>query len=431
MLELNERFLPFLQKKARYKIAYGGRAGSKSQNFGTMLLIQGAEKPHLIACLREYQKNLEDSVYRLLCNKIRQDNFFTKFYRIYSDTIVGKNGTEFKFSGIKNARNFKSFEGATRVWVEEAQTISTDSMTITIPTIRAPGSELWFSYNPDSEEDPIHQRMLNPFIMTPEQLKLGGYDIGQINIMLNYIQNPHCPEIMKIEAEHMKKYDYESYKHVWLGECRHLSDAIIFKNRFEVFDFEVENYFGIPRMNGEMLTMYYGLDFGWVHPTAFIETFIQDGYVYISAEIVGKEMDFDDMTNRYYNEFLFNKGKIIYADSAEPRSIEILSNSRVDKHGNFLQGMMIEPATKGQGSVEASITWLKSFKSIRIHPSCINTIDNFKKFSYKKDKNDVILPEIIKLDDDCIAALRYAYSPLIKSQYEPDWSDPGFINPPH
>ncbi len=427
MLELNRKFLPFFKRKARYKIAYGGRNGSKSHNIAILLLLKGKDKKLLIVCLREYQKNLEDSVYQLLCNKIRQDETLSKHYRIMSDRILGSNGTKFSFSGIKNAKNFKSFEGADIAWIEEAQSISAESMIISLPTIRKPGSELWFSYNPESEDDPVHKQMQSGFELSRDELNESGYDVGQINLLINYYDNPHCPPIMRMMAEQQKKADYELYQHIWEGQTRTASEAIIYKNKFFVEDFEVKDHSGIPRFHGQVVDFFYGLDFGWVHPCAMIESFRYEGNIYITNEVVGKEMDLDDITTRFINEFPYGRYKKIYADSARPDMIDGLKYARMSKEGAQLPGLNIEPANKGAGSVQSGITWLKTHTRIIIHPRCVHTIDNFKKYSYKKDKNGVITVDILKINDDCLDALRYSYTPLIgEDTLGIDWNDTDF-----
>ena len=194
---------------------------------------------------------------------------------------------------------------------------------------------------------------------------------------------------------------------------RALSEAVIFKDKFEILDFNIVDYFGIPKFEGEVVDFFYGLDFGWVHPTAIIETFRYNGCLYITNEIVGKEMDIDDITIRFRDEMPYGHLRNIYADAARPDLIDALANNRLSKYGNELPRMNIEPAKKGAGSVEAGITRLKTHKKIYIHPKCVNTINNFKKYSYKKDKSDIITTAVLKIDDDCIDALRYAYTPLI------------------
>lgn len=432
MVEFSEKFLPFVTKRARYKVAYGGRNGSKSHNIATALLIKGKREKLLIACLREFQKNLEDSVLRLLSNKIRASKKLSRHYRIMSDKIIGRNGTEFIFSGIKNAVNFKSFEGADIAWVEEAQTISAESLMILEPTIRKYQSELWFSFNPDSEDDTVYDFVKNPREATAEELKAGGYDTYQITLQINYYDNSLCPAVMIKAAEDMKKKDYDLFRHVWLGECRTASDSIIFKDKYEVKDFEVVDDWGVPRFNGDVIDMRHGLDWGFMHPAAIIESFEYKGDIYITEEIVGQEMQIDNITLRIVNELKYAKNKRIFADSARPDLIENIKYSRMGREGAELPGLWVEPANKGPGSVESGITWLKNHGKIYIHPRCQNTILNFKKYSYKKTKDDIITMNIVKLYDDCIDALRYSYSQEIsEGNYGIDWNDQEFLQEIH
>jgi phage terminase large subunit len=443
MIELNKRFLPFYLKKARYKIAKGGRAGSKSHNVATCLLIKALQTKKRVVCLREYQKNLQESVYQLLCDKIRSDSVMSHEatgYRIMSDRIIGYNGSEFSFSGIKNAENFKSFEGADVAWVEEAQTISAESLRILIPTIRKPGSEIWFTYNPENEDDPVHLLANKPFLLTPEYLLKQGfdeetiagliqsYDEGQITLTINYLDNPHCPSIMKVEANQLKKADPELYRHIWMGDTRIASDAIIFKDKWQELDFELENYFGIPKFNGEIVNLNYGLDFGWVHPTVLIEAFRYRGNIYVSNEMMGKDLDLDMVTMRALEEVPFCANNVIYGDCAQPLMINQLCTPRYSKNGAKLPPLSVQPSVKGHDSVKAGINWLKTHEKIFVHPRCQYLINNFKKYSYKLDKNGIISTEIIKLNDDGIDALRYAFSDLISQGVSSlDWNDPEFL----
>jgi phage terminase large subunit len=409
-LKLSRKLLPFLNASHRYKVIYGGRASGKSWGVAICLLIKAINDKLLIVCAREYQRNLEESVYRLLCNTIRNDAGLSGHYTIMSDKIKGRNGSEFVFTGIKNAKNFKSFEGADILWVEESQSISAESVMVIIPTIRKHGSELWFTFNPDSEDDPVYDLISNP-------------RDDQLTLRINYTDNQFVSEEILNEALHMKKYNYELYKHVWLGECRVASDAQIYKDKYEIQDFILEDYFGIPRFNGQVMDMRYGLDFGWVHPCAVVETFRYEGNIYVWSEIVGQDMDLDDITIRILEEMPMASSRLIYADSATPLLISSLKQSRYSKHGVQLPALMIEGAVKGAGSVETGITWLKTHKKIIVHPRCVMTINNLKKYSYKKTKDDIITTQRLDLNDDCLDALRYAYNDLIKSGGFFDWGN--------
>ena len=127
---------------SRYKIIHGGRGSAKSWSVGRALLLRGAQKPLRILCAREFQNSLAESVHRLLAEQVEELGL-SGFYTVRKTSIIGANGTEFVFAGLRhNISKIKSFEGADIVWVEEGQTVSKHSFDVLIPTIRRPGSEI-------------------------------------------------------------------------------------------------------------------------------------------------------------------------------------------------------------------------------------------------------------------------------------------------
>ena len=102
-------FAPLMTKKYRIKFYYGGRAGGKSYAFADSLLLLGRKKKLFIACLREIQDSIKDSVYKLLCDRI---SFYgLNDYKIFEDKIENKiTGTRFIFKGLReqDAQKIKS-----------------------------------------------------------------------------------------------------------------------------------------------------------------------------------------------------------------------------------------------------------------------------------------------------------------------------------
>jgi len=207
---LAKAFKELLTSPVRYKLYYGGRAGGKSFAFVDALLILATSRPLLIACVREVQNSIKDSVYKLIADRI---HFYEldEVYRLYEDKIVNlKNNSKFIFKGImdRNAQNIKSLEGVDICWCEEAQKISATAWGILNPTIRKPHSQIWFSMNREEEFDPIWKALaLNP-------------DEDIIIRKVNYYDNPYCPDNMKKLAFKMRAEDYDEYLHVWEGEPR-------------------------------------------------------------------------------------------------------------------------------------------------------------------------------------------------------------------
>ena len=211
-LEINiaEPFRELLTTHKRYKLFYGGRAGGKSFAFADALLTLATSKKLLIACVREVQNSIKDSVYKLISDRI---SFYglNEVYRLYEDKIVNlTNGSKFIFKGIMdhNAQNIKSLEGVDICWCEEAQKLSARAWEILNPTIRRQGSEIWLSMNREEDMDPVWKALA---------LKS---DEDTLIRKVNFYDNPYCPDDMKKLALKSKAENLAEYLHVWEGEPR-------------------------------------------------------------------------------------------------------------------------------------------------------------------------------------------------------------------
>lgn len=200
------KFKPLLTEHYRYKVYYGGRAGGKSFAFADCLLIKARDKNIRIACVRETQNSIKDSVYQLL--KDRANYYGFNDFQFFDDRIENViTGSTFIFKGLKdqNSQNIKSLEGVNYCWVEEGQKISKGSWDILDPTIRKPNSEIWVSMNREEENDPIWKAIA------------AHPDERTLVVKVNYYDNPHCPEEMKYLAEKCKNESPDDYEHIWLG----------------------------------------------------------------------------------------------------------------------------------------------------------------------------------------------------------------------
>jgi len=210
--------LRFLFQPKRYKGARGGRGSGKSWGFARALLILGASKPMRILCTREVQKSIKDSVHKLLSDQIEALGLGS-FYDILETTIRGKNGTEFLFAGLstQTIESIKSFEGIDVCWVEEAQKVTKRSWTILIPTIRKDGSEIWFSFNPDLDDDETYLR----FVVNPPP--------ECICVEINYSDNPWFPSVLEAERQHAKAtLAPDEYDNIWEGKTKAAVDGAIY-----------------------------------------------------------------------------------------------------------------------------------------------------------------------------------------------------------
>lgn len=375
-------------KGKRYKVLYGGRGSGKSWACARVLLGRGFEKPIRILCAREIQRSISDSVHKLLCEQIEQMGL-GGFYSVTRDAIRGENGTEFLFKGLRaNPQEIKSMEGIDICWVEEAQAVSAESWDVLIPTVRKPDSEIWITFNPLDASDPTYQRFV---INKPTD---------SVVRKVNYNENPYFPDVLRSEMEWLKSRDYQSYLHIWEGEVRKHSNALVFNNYFKVEEFETPS----------RVRFYHGADWGFANdPTTLVRCFIDGKNLYIDREAWGIGVEIDK-TPALFDQIETARKWPIKADCARPETISYMKR----------QGFHISAAKKWSGSIEDGIEYLKSYNII-IHPRCVHTIDEFNHYSYKIDKQTGdILPVVVDAWNHIIDSLRYSQDGRIKGKIG-DW----------
>ena len=157
--------------------------------------------------IREVQKSLRESAMRLIVDKIISLGGSDQF-QVHHDRIVTPGSGLILFQGMQDhtAESIKSLEGIQRAWVEEAQSLSERSLELLRPTIRAPGSELWFSWNPRHESDAIDQALR---AKTPPP--------DAVVVEANYCDNPWFPVELDAERRYDETHNAHRYGHVWLG----------------------------------------------------------------------------------------------------------------------------------------------------------------------------------------------------------------------
>ena len=216
----------FVPEKARYRVLYGGRGGSKSWNIARALLLKGCEQTIRVLCAREFQTSIKDSVHKLLCDQIFNLGI-EAHYEITDRSIRGINGTEFIFVGVKNnTNNVKSIEGIDICWVEEAQSVSPNSWNVLIPTIRKANSEIWISFNPELPTDETWKR----FVISPPE--------NAVVQKINWSDNPWFPEVLDLERRSLQGRDIEAYNNVWEGIPRQTVNGAIFAKEVTMAELE-------------------------------------------------------------------------------------------------------------------------------------------------------------------------------------------------
>lgn len=193
----------------RNLLIYGGRFSLKSHTTARALLIRGRQEKKRIFCGRELQNSIADSSWQLLADLI--ELYEMTDYVVTKDGIVNTvTDSDFIFKGLRhNAQSVKSIEGIDIAWIEEAQTISKESIDILTPTVRKSGSQIIWTFNRLNELDPVFELLAMKPRPDTELLNL-NYDIAE--------KYGWLPKEIKAEIEFDKENYPELYAHKWLGE---------------------------------------------------------------------------------------------------------------------------------------------------------------------------------------------------------------------
>lgn len=369
----------FWQPDLRYIAIHGGRGSAKSHSIARALAIKAAEAPLRVLCAREIQKSIRDSSKRILDDVIREMGL--EGYTSTDTEIRHENGSLFIFAGLRsNIASIKSMEGIDIAWVDEAQSISQESMDVLIPTIRKAGSQLWFSWNPASKTDAVDV-MFRGDVLPPRSAVLE----------VNYDSNPFFTDELRAEMEYVRARDPDKYMHVWEGKYAERSAATVFTD-WRIGDDVVIPHDVAPR---------FGADWGFsVDPTTLVRCWVLHGArtIYFDQEAYAVGCSIAD-TPALFRTVPDSERFPIVADSSRPETIDHMRKNGFPK-------MM--PAVKGPRSVVEGIEFMKGFHLV-VHPRCKNLIDELRHYKYKVDKHTgAILAELQDGGDHLLDAGRYA-----------------------
>jgi phage terminase large subunit len=392
-------FLPMLGNH-EFQGAKGGRGGGKSHLVAGLLVEEMLSMHTRVACVREVQNSIKDSVKQLVEDYIGLYGVRSKFKITDREIVCPSTDSLMIFRGLQNhtATSIKSLEGFNRPWYEEAQSLTKRSLELAIPTFRKPGTIQRFTWNPDLDTDPVDTLF-----------RENANDPDFLCVEVNYWDNPWFPDVLRKQMERDKARDPEKYHHVWCGGYRRNSDAQVFRNwKVERFDAPPP---GTP--------LYFGADWGFtIDPSVLVCCFIIGRTLYVWREVweLGCSIDrraalFDKIDPDWSianakdpNWRSIARRYQITADSAEPQTIDFMQRNGFPR---------MQPAVKGPNSVEEGVSFLQGY-DIVVHPDCkFGGISHIEKelrlYSYKTDKKTgAVLPELDDKDNHVIDALRYA-----------------------
>lgn len=392
-IELPPKLVDVFTGPARYRGAYGGRGSGKTRSFALMTAVRAygfamEGRTGAILCGREFMASLSDSSMEEIKLSIRSQPWLDAFFEIGETFIRSRCGRVwYTFTGLRY--NLDSIKGKAPIllaWVDEAENVSDIAWNKLGPTVREPGSEIWVTWNPEKDGSPTDER----FRKQPRT--------GAKIVELNYSDNPWFPpELEQERLDDRATMSGADYAWIWEGAYRENSEAQVFAGKYRVDEFAPAAGWSGP---------YYGLDFGFSQdPTAANCCWVHDGFLYIEHEASKTGLDIDKTAPFVTGKMPDMPSHVVRADSSRPESISYLKRHGLPR---------IEAVHKWPGSVEDGIAHIRGYKAVIIHPRCVETIKEFRLYSYAVDRlSGDVLPDVIDKHNHHIDAIRYAIQPLI------------------
>lgn len=292
----------------RKKVIQGGTSASKTYSILAILIDRAIKTPMLeISVVSESIPHLRRGALKDFIKIMKWTNRYndTRFNRTLL-TYTFTNGSYIEFFSVEDENKVR---GARRniLYVNEANNLTFDTYhQLAIRT----SSDIYLDFNPTGE-----------FWAHTEVLKEPDSEL----LILTYQDNEALPDnvIDDIHNAIAKANDGSKYWANWVrvyvhGQIGNLQGAVF--EEWEVID-------EIPQ--GARL-LGHGLDFGWEVPAALIDVYEYEG-TYIFDERIYETK----LTNQDLGEMIIDmgiKGNLIYADSAEPKSIDEIQRFGINIH---------------------------------------------------------------------------------------------------
>ncbi len=363
MLKLNKKYIPLYENDTRYFVVTGGRGSGKSFEVGAFVSALSFESNHKILFTRQTMTSAHLSIIPEFQEKIDllEASHIFDVNKGEIKNILSK--SEIIFKGIKTSSgdqtaNLKSLQGVTTWILDEAEELVDEDIFDKINlSIRQKGikNRIILILNPATKEHWIYKRF---FESEGVQEGFNGIKNNTTYIHTTYLDNVEnldesfLQEINKIKETNPKKYD-----HVILGGWLNKAEGVVFTN-WKFGDF-----------NPDQLQTSYGMDFGFsIDPDALSEVAIDKNkkIIYVKECIYKKGIK-THVLAQMLNEI--TNGKLIVADSAEPRLIEDLKS----------YGVNIEAVKKG--TVKSGIVRMQDYQII-VEENSSNIAKEFNNYVY-------------------------------------------------
>jgi len=376
-IQTNKVFNHLIKSDKRIIVEQGGTRSGKTYNILLWLIFYYTERntAKTITICRKSFPSLRASVMRDFFDILRNHDLYREEYHNKSSHEYHLNGNLVEFISLDQPQKIRGRK-RNLLYINEANELFYEDWQQLI--FRTDG-RIILDYNPSESFHWIYDKVI------PRE----DCDFYQTT----YRDNPFLDEQIKQEIERLKETDEDYWRIYGLGE-RGMSRATIFQ-------------FGTSEIPQEAKLLSYGLDFGFTNdPSAIVAIYQHGDNLYLDELLYRTGMTNRDIHNHLQSLGLDRRDEI-FADSAEPKSIEELHRF----------GWNVKPTAKGQDSINAGIDILKRHKLFATSRSS-NLIKELQNYKWTEDKNGNLLNKPIDVMNHALDAARYAvYNKLSKPNY--------------
>ena len=376
IIESNIVFKHLSNSSKRITIEQGGTRSGKTYNILTWLIYKYCfeNTGKVISIYRKTLPSLRATAMRDFFEILNAGELYNSEYHNRTNNEYTLNGNLIEFDSLDNPTKVRGRKRDVLIGNEINEFAWEDFFQLLIRT----KEKVILDLNPSDEFHFIYDK-----VATRDDAEL---------FITTYKDNPFLEDSLVAEIERLKDIDEWYWKIYGLGE-RAASPSLVFR-----YNETKEIPEGAKKLG-------YGLDWGFsADPTAIVCAWLYDGIIYVKQLLYEKGLTNQDISDKLI-ELGVERHSYIYADSAEPKSIEELRRL----------GWHVMAAKKGPDSVRHGITLLRQHK-INLHYQSTDLIKEFRNYKYKEDKSGNITNVPIDLFNHAIDALRYLCTSVLGKQ---------------
>ena len=379
-LLLTDKQYEYIDDMTRHLMVMGSAGSGKTIFACTKVILYALQYPNArIGVFRQTLPSLRETAWREIVELL--DKYKIEYKENKSNGLITfTNGSTISFTPVDDEKKLRSLN-LDFVYVEQCEEISEEAfieldLRIRNEVSKRYGGQMLIVVQPSNKSHWLYRLFYNE--------KANDEDYKKIHF--SYLDNPFLPEEQAKVYEGLRETNYDRYLTHTLGEWISSSKQIFYNNWSVGFD---RRYFS-----------YYvgGVDYGYNNPACFLLAGIYDDEVYVLGEVYKSEMTTSEFLEEITNllasfDLTYNDVESVYADSADPESIEVFCRNGLNTYGSVK-------------NVKAKIDTTRE-TTIHVAPECVNLIRELPMYSWKRNKDGELLEEPVKRDDHSIDALCY------------------------